>query len=115
MTAATVAHFVATLSDLQPMRLVPVSELAGHPAESRSRRNCSTSTTAPIALPTRPKRLFSRCISDQINQHLWGAVGCKDMAAQQFFILSNRCLLCVASRRVEEGLSAPRSLSGISH
>jgi hypothetical protein len=26
------------------------------------------------------------CISDQINMHLAGVAGCKDMAAQQFFI-----------------------------
>jgi hypothetical protein len=36
----------------------------------------------------RPKRLLSRRISDQTNQHLGGAVGCKDMEAQQFFILA---------------------------
>jgi hypothetical protein len=34
----------------------------------------------------RPNQSFSCCISDRINLHLSGVVGCKDMAAQQFFI-----------------------------
>jgi hypothetical protein len=64
MTAAAVTHFVLTLSDLLPMRVVPDFELAGQcPSE-----NCSTSAMASTGCPARqPKRLFSRCISDQTN------------------------------------------------
>jgi hypothetical protein len=92
MTAATVAHFVVTLSDLLPIPLVPEIESAGqYPAESRSRRHRSNSTTAPIALPGLAAQtviLGMHIRSDQSAS--WGAVGCKDMAAQQVFILLNR-------------------------